>query len=240
MPADYHLKLVNVTPHIRRNTATGVLAIGGVACGIYVLAHRLYPASDSAIALAMLALAVGFVLGIIAYLKATLIPSLVSVGATELRVRDLRRNHLLHCIDYADIVAYRHQIFDGTEELRLTLHNLTLHNNERVSLKSAANLDTANEFADMARAFEQQLAQAAAATTARGSASPRSSAGLPVRQKGFLEKPLATGLLLAATLVAGLLSWQVAAGNLTVGNVAGALVLYISYSIAWLTARRRA
>jgi hypothetical protein len=235
MPADYHLKLVNVTPHIRRNTAAGVLAIGGVACGIYVLVHRLYPASDSAIALAMLALAVGFLLGIIAYLKATLIPSLVSVGATELRVRDLQRNHLLHCIDYADIVAYRHQVFNGTEALRLTLHN-----NERVSLKSAANLDTANEFADMARAFEQQLAQAAAATTARGAASPRSSAGLPVRQKGFLEKPLATGLLLAATLVAGLLSWQVAAGNLTVGNVAGALVLYISYSIAWLTARRRA
>ena len=90
---------------------------------------------------------------------------------------------------------------------------------------------------DTARAFEQQLAQAA--TTARAAASPRGTA-LPVREKGFLEKPLATGLLLAATLVVGLLSWQVAAGNLTVGNIAGALAVYVSYVIAWLAARRRA
>jgi len=233
MPTDYELKLLAVTPRIRWNTAAGVLSIGAIAYSTYVLGHYLYPAGDSAIAVAMLVLAVGFLLGIIAYLKAVLVPSLVSIGATELRVRDLRRDSLTRCIEYADIAAYRHQVLNSTEELRLTLRS-----GERVSLKSAANFDTSNKFAAMARAFEQQLAQAA--TTARAAASPRGGSALPMREKGFLEKPLATGLLLAATLVVGLVGWQVAAGNLTVGNVAGALAVYVSYVIAWLAARRRA
>lgn len=232
MATDYHLKLVRVTPRIRWNTAAGMLGIGGVACGTYVLAQRLLPGPDSAIAVAMLMLAVGFLLGIIAYLKAIMLPSLVSVDATELRVRDVRRNELTHCLSYADIAAYRHQTLNSTEELRLTLRS-----GERVALKSAANFDTTNEFAKMVRVFEQRLAQASAA---QALASPDAPAGLPMREKGFLEKPLAAGLLLAATLVAGLLGWQVAAGNLTVGNVAGALAVYVSYVIAWLAARRRA
>jgi len=233
MPTEYELKLLVVTPRIRWNTAAGMLGIVGSTCGTYVLAQRLLPGTDSAIAVAMLVLAVGFLLGIIAYLKAIMLPSLVSVDTTELRVRDVRRNELTHCLAYADIAAYRHQTLNSTEELRLTLHS-----GERVSLKSAVNFDTTNKFAAMARTFEQQLAQAA--TTARAAASPRGAAALPVREKGFLEKPLATGLLLAATLVVGLLGWQVAAGNLTVGNVAGALAVYVSYVIAWLAARRRA
>ena len=231
MATDYHLKLVRVTPRIRWNTAAGVLGIGAIAYSTYALVQHLYPGGDSAIAVAMLALTGGFLLGVIAYLKAIMIPSLVSVDAAELRVRNLRRNELTHCLAYADIAAYRHQTLNSTEELRLTLRS-----GERVSLKSAANLDTTNEFAVMARAFEQRLGQASAA---RSLASPDAPAELPVREKGFLEKPLATGLLLAATLLAGLLSWQVAAGNLTVGNVAAGLAVYISYVVAWLAARRR-
>jgi hypothetical protein len=232
MATEYQLKLVNVTPRIRRNTVAGIVGLAAIACGTYALVQQLDPAGSSAIAVAMLAFAVGVLVGIIYYLKAVMVPSLVSVGATELRVRDLRRDELAHCLAYTDIAAYRHQTLNSTEELRLTLTS-----GERVALKSAANFDTANEFAKMVRAFEQQLAQAAAVQAPAGPGTP---AALPVREKGFLEKPLATGLLLAATLVAGLLSWQVAAGHLTVGNVAGALAVYVSYVVAWLAARRRA
>jgi len=231
MPTEYQLKLVNPTPRTYWNAAAGILGLGGVAYGTHLLVHRLLPDNDNAIAVAMLVLAGGFLLGIVAFLKAILIPSLVSVDATELRVRDLRRNELTHCLAYANIAAYRHQTLDSTEELRLTLHN-----GERVALKSAANFDTANEFTKMVRVFGQQLAQAAAVQVP---ASPGNPAGPPVREKSFLEKPLATGLVLAATLLVGLLGWQVAAGNLTVGNVTSVFVMYIAYVVAWLAARRR-
>ena len=232
MPTEYQLKLVSVTPRTRRNTAARILGIGGVACGAYALVHRLLPGSESAIIVAMLVFAGGFLLGIIAYLKATMIPSVVSVEAAELCARDLRRDALTHRLAYASIAAYRHQVLNSTEELRLTLHS-----GERVALKSAVNFDTANEFAKMVRAFEQRLAQASAAQAPAG---PGALAALPVREQSFLEKPLATVLVLAATLVVGVLGWQVAAGNLTVGHVASVFVLYISHVVAWLAAKRRA
>lgn len=233
MTTDHHLKLLNSAPRIRWNALAGALGMGAIAYTTYVLAHRLYPVGDNAIAVAMLVFAIGFMVGIVFYLKALLIPSLVSVDAAELRVRDLRRNQLMHSLTYADVAAYRHQVFNGTEELRLTLHS-----GQCVYLKSAANLDTANKFAGMVRAFEHQLARATAAPTLAG-ASTSAPVALPVREKGFLEKPLAAGLLFAATLAVGLLGWQVAAGHLTVGQVAGAVAMYLSYLIAWLAARRR-
>jgi hypothetical protein len=231
MPTEYQLNLIEVTPRIRRNMWVGGLGILAAACATYLLVQPFYPEGKNAFIAAMLLIGAGIVAGLVLYMRAVTVPSLVSLAATQLTVRDLRRDQLVLCLDYADIAAYRHQTFNSTEELRLTCHN-----GERTALKVAANLDVKGEFARMAREFERQLAQVPAPTAPAG---PHAAARSVVREKSFLEKPVATALLLAATAVAGLLVWQVAAGHLAIGQVAGALVVYVSFVVAWRAARRQ-
>lgn len=227
MHTDYQLDLIEVTPRIRQNMWGGGLAILAAACGTYFLVHPFYPEGKNALIAAMLLTAAGIIVGMIMYIRAITVPSLVRVAATQLTVRDLRRDQLVLRIDYADIAAYRHQTFNSMEELRLTRHN-----GEQNFLKSASNLDLKGVFASMVREFERQLAQVPAATAT--TAAPR----VVTREKGFWEKPVATALLLVATVGVLLLLWQVAAGHLTIGNVAGVLAVYVSCVVAWRAARR--
>ena len=223
----HQLNLIEVTPRIRRNMWAGGLAILAAAGSTYLLVRPFYPEGKIAFSTAMLVAGLGIVVGLVLYIRAVTVPSLVSVAATQLTVYDQRRNQLVLCLDYADIAAYRHQTFNSTEELRLTCHH-----GERTSLKVAANLDLKGDFARMVQDFERQLAQAPA--PAFPTAVPR----VVAREKSFLEKPVATVLLLLATVGVGLLGWQVAEGHLTVGNVAGAFVGYVSFAVAWRAARR--
>lgn len=227
MPTDHQLNLIEVTPRIRRNMWVGGLAILAAAGSTYFLVHSFYPESKQAGIAGILVAALGVLVGLVLYIKAVTAPSLVSVAATQLTVYDQRRGQLVLCLDYADLAAYRHQTFNSTEELRLTRHN-----GERTSLKVAANLDLKGDFARMVRDFEQRLTQVPAPVST--TAAPR----VVAREKGFLEKPVATVLLLLATVGVGLLGWQVAAGNLTIGNVAGAFMGYVLFVIAWRAARR--
>jgi hypothetical protein len=228
MPTDYQLNLIEVTPRIRRTMWVGGLGILAAACATYFLVHPFYPEGKNALIAAMLLTGAGIVAGMVLYIKAVTVPSLVSIAATQLTVQNLRSDQPVLRLDYADIAAYRHQVLtSGLEELRLTRHN-----GERTSLKVSSNLDVKGDFARMAREFEQRVAQvpmAAASTT---------EPHLIAREKGFLEKPLAMALLLAATAGVGLLGWQVAAGHLTVGQVAGAFAVYVSFVVAWRAARR--
>lgn len=228
MPTDYQLNLIEVTPRIRRTMWVGGLGILAAACATYFLVHAFYPEGKNAFIAAMLLTGAGIIAGMVLYIRAVTVPSLVRISATQLTVHNQRLDQLVLRLAYADIAAYRHQTFNSTEELRLTRHN-----GERTSLKVAANLDLKGEFARMVREFEQQLAKVPA---------PTATTTLPhlvAREKGFLEKPVATVLLLLATVGVGLLLWQVAAGHLTIGQVVGALVGYGSFAIAWRAARRR-
>ncbi len=177
----------------------------------------------------MLLTGAGVIAGLVLYIRAVTVPSQVSITATQLAVRNLQRDQLVLKLDYADIAAYRHQTFNSMEELRLTRHN-----GERTTLKVASNLDLKGDFARMVQDFEQHLVRVPAPVGTAGTTAPR----LVAREKGFLEKPVATALLLAATAVAGLLVWQVAAGHLALGQVAGALAVYVSFAWAWRAARR--
>jgi hypothetical protein len=229
MPTDYQLDLIEVTPRIRRTMWLGGLGLLAAAGATYFLVDPFYPEGKNAFIAAMLLLGAGILAGLVFYIKAVTVPSVVSIAATQLAVRRRQHDQPVLRLDYADIAAYRHQTFNSTEELRLTRHN-----GEQTTLKVAANLDLKGEFARMARDFEHQLAQLPAPAAA-GPTKPRAV----VREKGFLEKPVATALLLAATVGVGLLGWQVAAGHLTLGQVAGACAAYLSFGIAWWAARRR-
>jgi hypothetical protein len=226
MPTDYQLDLIEVTPRIRRNMWGGGLALLVAACGTYFLVHPFYPKGKEAFIAAMLLTTAGMLIGIIMYIRAITLPSLVRVGTTQLTVRDLRRDQLVLCINYADIAAYRHQTFNSMEELRLTRHS-----GEQAFLKAASNLDLKGEFTSMAREFERQLAQVPAPANP---GAPR----VATREKSFWEKPVATALLLVATVGVALLLWQVAADHLTIGNVVGALAVYVSFVVAWRAGRR--
>lgn len=227
MPTDYQLNLIEVTPRIRRTMWVGGLGLLAAAISMYFLVNLIYPEGKNALIAAMLLMGAGILAGLVFYIKAVTVPSVVSIAATQLAVRHQQRDQPVLRLDYADIAAYRHQTFNSTEELRLTHHN-----GERTTLKVAANLDLKGDFARMVREFERQLAQMPA------SASP-AAPPVVVREKGFLEKPVATALLLAATVGVGLLGWQVAVGHLRLGQVVGAFVAYVSFGAAWRAARRR-
>ncbi len=226
MPTDYQLDLIEVTPRIRRTMWLGGLGLLAAAGATYFLVDPFYPEGKNAFIAAMLLLGAGILAGLVFYIKAVTVPSVVSIAATQLAVRRRQHDQPVLRLDYADIAAYRHQTFSSTEELRLTRHN-----GEQTTLKVAANLDLKGEFARMARDFEWQLNQLPAPT---GPTAPRAIR----REKGFLEKPVATALLLAATVGVGLLGWQVAVGHLTLGQVAGVFVAYISFGMAWRATRR--
>jgi hypothetical protein len=227
MPTDYQLNLIEVTPRIRRAMWVGGLGLLAAAVATYFLVNLFYPEGKNALVAAMLLMGAGILAGLVLYIKAITVPSVVSIAATQLAVRHLQGDQCVLRLDYADIAAYRHQTFNSMEELRLTRHN-----GEQTTLKVAANLDLQGDFARMVQAFERQLTQLPAAA---GPTEPRAI----VREKGFLEKPVATALLLAATAGVGLLGWQVAVGHLTLGQVAGAFAGYIFFVVAWRAARRR-
>jgi len=233
--AEYQLKLYDATPRIQLSVCLG---LAGLALAAYLLfGVLLRNASDMAIGVGAAVFTVAFFAGVSAFVKATTLPSLVRVAATQLSVHSLRRDELTLCVAYADIAAYRHQSLNGKEELRLTLRS-----GERKYLKVASNLGNFGDFAGMVRQFEQQLARfaaAAAPTSPSGLAASGPQPRKAAREKSFWEKPLATAVLVAATVVLGLLIWQVILGNLPVANVVGASAAYVACVVPWLAARRK-
>ncbi|TFZ67787.1 hypothetical protein E4631_07415 [Hymenobacter sp. UV11] len=163
-------------------------------------------------------------LGYQAYKKLVIVSAKVLLSDTAIQVVDQDKELLV--VPYDTIKAYRYQSFNDAEELRITLKN-----NERLKIRSNSKLTKVGDFSGMVAAFEAQLTQ-------------RQDLGAieaVTREKSFFEKKISTWLLVAMTVLIGMLTVDLMTG--THSKRPGSLFMvygnYLIYLGAWIAASAR-
>ena len=91
-----------------------------------------------------------------AYKRAAIVPAVVTITPTELRVEDLRPEpRLSQSLRLADITTYLYSSYSNTEELRLNRADAP-----PLKLRSAGALTNASNFGGLLAAFEQAMGAA--------------------------------------------------------------------------------
>jgi hypothetical protein len=233
---EYKLNLFIRSERVLLNTLLGGFALLVVGFGV-MLGLRDFNVDAAFIAGMLIIFGVGY-MGHRAYKKAVIVPSLVSVAATELSVRDLRQDCVMLAVKYEDIASYRYLSFGGAEEFRITLHNT-----RRLFIKAKAQLAEVGDFAGMVADFEHRLAAFADAATPLpvGEHATAAEPGRRARrEKSFFEKPVSTVGLLVFTATLAFTIKQVATGALPMkGNFVLVGGSYLSYLAAWLAAAKQ-
>ena len=159
-----------------------------------------------------------------AYKQAAVVPAVVTITPTELRVEDLRPEpRLSQTVRLADITTYLYSNFNNTEELRLNRADAP-----PLKLRSTGALAKYGDFGALLAAFEQAMG-----------AAPHPFGEATRREKSFFEKPISTYLLVVFTLVIAGLALTLTRGGGVHGNVFGVAGAYFAYVVAWRAAAAR-
>lgn len=233
---EYKLNLFIRSEKVLLNTLLGGFALLTAGFGV-MLGLRDFNTDAAFIAGMAIIFGLGYA-GYRAYKKAVIVPSLVSVMATEISVRDLRQNCVILTVKYEDIVSYRYLSFGGAEEFRMTMHNT-----HRLFVKAKAQLSEVGDFAGMVQDFEHKLSLFADVATPLP-AGEHTTSGEPgrraKREKSFFEKPVSTVGLLVFTAILAFTIKQVATGALPMrGNFVMIGGSYLTYLAAWLAAAKQ-
>ncbi|MGI4871975.1 MAG: hypothetical protein ACRYFX_12455 [Janthinobacterium lividum] len=159
-----------------------------------------------------------------AYKRAAIVPAVVTITPTELRVEDLRPEpRLSQTVRLADVTTYLYSSYNNTKELRLNRADAP-----PLRLRSTG-LAKTNGFAPLLAAFEQAIG-----------ATPNPTGVAARREKSFFEKPISTYLLVVFTLVvAGAFFAVFTSKGRVHGNVFGGIGAYVAYVVAWRAAAVR-
>ncbi len=200
----------------------GIFALFGIAFGGIATGMITGPWLAGAYMVAVLG--GGGWLGYRAYKKLVIVSAKVLLSDTAVQVVDQDRELLV--IPYDTIRAYRYQSFNDAEELRITLTN-----NERLKIRSNSKLTKVGDFAGMVAAFATKLTQ------------QQEEGVIPVvtREKSFFEKSISTWLLVAMTVLIGMVTFDLLTGTHT-KRPGSLLMVYSNYLIylgAWLAASAR-
>ena len=167
----------------------------------------------------------GGYLGWRAYKRAAVVPAIVTLTPTELRVEDLRPEpRLSHTLRLADITTYRYSNYNNTEELRLNRADAP-----PLRLRSTGALGSSSVLGSLLAAFEQAMR-----------AAPDPTGVATRREKSFFEKTISTYLLVVFTLaLAAMLLAVFAAEQPIRGNWIVFISSYVAYVVAWRAAAAR-
>ena len=143
---------------------------------------------------------------------------IITVSGNSIHLHQLA-NGKEKTIHYANLMSYRHEFFTGGQRFYLKLTN-----GSQFQLMVNSADDRTDDFAGIIQAIE------------KATVGCRNENGEPIiREPGFFEKPVATVLLIGATVIYALVIWKMVYDDQPIrGNIMLSIGGYIAYLSAWL------